>query len=202
MRMKLPLLIGTATLFLAFPVLAQGGRDGHGHGRGNHGNNSNHSGHDDDGNSAGHRQDAPHGFGSHNLVLGSQTQVAAVTQALASATTSLQTGSLTTRSGDVISPDAQRNTYAALVANPASAETNSKLLAALATAGPGVQTIVSPLVRSFAALRTNPALLPTVVANYNDFTKAASSEFIASPPSEFLAMRAVLTQLSAAGMAK
>jgi hypothetical protein len=200
MRMKLPLLIGTATLFVAFPLLAQGGRDGHG--RGNHGNNSNHSGHDDDGNSAGHRQDAPHGFGNHNLVLGNQAQIAAVTQAVTRATASLRSGSLTTTAGTTLPAEAQANTYAALTLDPKASAAATKLSATLSTAGPEVSKLVPPLVRSFAALPTSPRLLPTVVANYNDFTAAASPAFIANPPAEFLAMRAVLAQLSVAAAAK
>src|SRR4051812_7620338 len=72
-KMKTARVVCIASLFVAFPLIAQsGGRDGHGHG--NHGNSSSHSGHDNDGKSAGHRQDRPHGFGDHDLVLGSQAQ--------------------------------------------------------------------------------------------------------------------------------
>ena len=74
--MRLSLAVCTASLFVALPVLAQGKSNQP------HGNNSDHSGHDNDGKSAGHRQDAPHGFGSRNLVLPTGAQSAAVAAAV------------------------------------------------------------------------------------------------------------------------
>src|SRR3954471_22934238 len=207
MRMKLSLLVSTAALFVAFPVLAQGrGGDDHGdhgnHGNhGHHGNNSNHSGHDDDGNSAGHRQDRPHGFGDHDLVLGSQAQASAVAQAVTSTTASLQSHSLTSPSGGALPISAQENAYAALTADPAGVDVADKMSAALSVGGPQANAMVPTLVREFATLRSSPAILPSVVADYNAFTKAASPAFIANPPAEFLTMRAVLAQLTTAAAA-
>jgi hypothetical protein len=206
MRIKLPLLIATATLFVAFPILAQskGGPNGN-HGQGNNGhhngNNSNHSGHDDDGNSAGHRQDRPHGFGDHDLVLGSQAQTNAVAEAVTAATASLQSRSLTSSSGAVLPAAAQDNAFAALSAGDANADDAEKMVEALAVAGPTANAMVPTLVRNFAALRTTPAILPSVVADFNTFTKAASNQFIANPPAEFVAMRSVLGQLTSAAAA-
>jgi hypothetical protein len=183
MKITLRLAVCTASLFVAFPLLAQ--------------NNSDHSGHDSDGNSAGHRQDAPHGFGDRVIVLSTPAQTAAVSNAVASVTSALRSGSLTTSSGAIIPAAAQANTYAGMTSD-AQAISVAPLSAALSSAGSEASAIVPALVSGFSALRSNPAGLPSVVATYNDFTKAASASFIAKPHAEFLTMRAVLAQLTAA----
>ena len=183
MKITLRLAVCTASLFVAFPLLAQ--------------NNSDHSGHDSDGNSAGHRQDAPHGFGDH-VVLSTPAQTAAVSNAVASVTSALRSGSLTTSSGAIIPAAAQANAYAVLTSDAAKSTSAARLSAALSTAGSGASAIVPALVSGFSALASNPVGLPTVVAAYNNFTKAASASFIAKPPAEFLAMRVVLAQLTMA----
>jgi len=202
MNRKLAIAVCTASLYVAFPVFAQsdqGLEHGQGHGRG-HGNNSNHSGHDDDGNSAGHRQDAPHGFGDRNLVLATQASVASVAAAVTSASTALHTASLTTPSGAVIPAAAQASTYGTLTSDVKSSAT---VASALSTAGPAASAIVPQFVKGFSALSANPASLPSVIDDYNSFTKAASSEFIANPPAEFIAVHAVLARLvTAAGTQK
>jgi hypothetical protein len=192
MKLRFSLAVCTASLFIALPVFAQGKSDQP------HGNNSDHSGHDNDGKSAGHRQDRPHGFGSGTIVLSTPAQTAAVSNAVTSVTSALRSGSLTTSSGAVIPAAAQANTYAVMTADAAQSTSASQLSAALSTAGSAAGAIVPALVSGFSALRTTPAELPSVVATYNDFTKAASPSFIAKPPAEFLAMRAVLAQLTAA----
>ena len=183
MKITLRLAVCTASLFVAFPLLAQ--------------TNSDHSGHDSDGNSAGHRQDRPHGFGG-NVVLSTPAQTAAVSNAVASVTSALRSASLTTSSGAIIPAAAQANTYAVMTSDAAKSTSAARLSAALSTAGSGASAIVPALVSGFSALRSNPAELPSVVASYNAFTKAASASFIAKPPAEFLALRAVLAQLTAA----
>jgi hypothetical protein len=63
--MKNSVAICTTALFAAFPVWLNQWRaphTGHGHAYG-HDKNNQSLRHDDDGNSAGHRQDRPHGFG-------------------------------------------------------------------------------------------------------------------------------------------
>ena len=184
MKITLRLAVCTASLFVAFPLLAQ--------------NNSDHSGHDNDGNSASHRQDRPHGFGDHNVVLSTPAQTAAVSNAVASVTSALRSASLTTSSGAIIPAAAQANAYAVLTSDAAKSTSAARLSAALSTAGSGASAIVPALVSGFSALRSNPAVLPSVVATYNKFTNAASASFIAKPPAEFLAMRVVLAQLTAA----
>jgi len=206
MKRKIALAILTASFYVAFPVFAQNpaGRDGHGdgHGRGhgNHGNNSNHSGHDDDGNSAGHRQDRPHGFGDDddNLILANPAMSANVASAVTSVTADLKSASLTSSGGTAIPAAAQNNTYALLSGDPTFSASRSAISTALSTAGPEASAIVPSFVESFAALRTDPSRLPTVIAAYNKFTKAASSSFISSPPPEFIAVHAVLARLVAA----
>jgi hypothetical protein len=221
MKKKLALAVLTASFYVAFPLVAQnngnhgeGNNGNHGegnngnHGQGNHGhhhgNNSNHSGHDDDGNSAGHRKDRPHGFGDDdNLVLATPTITAAVATAVTSVNADLKSGSLVTPAGTVIPGSAQARTYALLNADPALAPSATEISAALSTAGPEASALVPSLMRGFAGLRSDPAQLPSVVAQYNGFTKVASSTFISSPPPEFIALHTVLARLvSAAGSTK
>ena len=208
MTKKLALAVLTASLYIALPLVAQssqtnnngnhgsGGNHGDGN-NGNHGrpNNSNHGGHDDDGNSAGHRQDRPHGFGDHDLVLSSHTDAAAVASAVTSVTASLKSGSMVTPAGSPLPPTVQTRTYDLLATAPKASVSAAEYSAALSTAGPQAGAIVPSLVRDFSALKSDPAKLPGVVAQFNSFTKAASTEFISNPPPEFLAMHAVLGRL-------
>ena len=201
MKIKLALALCTAFLFSAFPILAQsesGFEHGRGKGRG-HGNNSNHSGHDDDGNSAGHRKDRPHGFGDRNLVLANHADAAAVAASMTSVRAALQSGSLSTPAGKVLPREAQGRTYAVLSGESRESTSFANVSAALSAAGPEASAIVPSLVKGFSELSSNPAQLPSVVSAFNNFTKAASNEFIANPPPEFLAMHAVLARLIVAG---
>jgi len=201
MKRRFAFAVATASLFMAFPLLAQsesGFEHGRGHGRG-HNNNSNHSGHDDDGNSAGHRKDRPHGFGDDdNLVLRNPTDAVAVAATMSSVTAALKSGSLVSASGTAVPQQAQAHAYAMLTAGPTQTAPNAAMLAALSTAGPAANAIAPSLLRGFSGLSVNPAQLPAVVARYNDFTKAASDSFIANPPPEFIAIHAVLKQLTVA----
>ena len=206
MKRKLVVAACTFSLFAAMPVLAQseqGLEHGRGHGRG-HGNNSNHSGHDDDGNSAGHRQDEPHGFGDDaNLVLANPAISASVATAVTAVTADLKSASIRSSGGTVIPASAQGSTYALLSGDPSLSASTAAITTALSTAGPEASAMVPSFVESLGALHSDPARLPAVVAKYNKFTKAASSSFIASPPPEFLAVHAVLARLvAAAGTAK
>jgi len=196
MKRRIALAFCTASLFAAFPVLAQG-RDGHGHGNGHGhpGNNSNHSGHDDDGNSAGHRRDAPHGFGDRDLVLANQANVASVAAAVATVNSALKSGSVTTPTGTVIPRSAQTET-SGLLSNDANA--SAAIGAALSTAGVEASAIAPDLVKAFSSLSKEPQSLPSVLTQYNRFTNVALSQFISNPPPEFLALHAVLARLVAA----
>ena len=216
MKRQLALAILTASFYIAFPASAQTaasreGHDdghGHGHGHGHHGNNSNHSGHDDDGHSAGHRKDGPQGFGDDfgdddNLVLANPGNKASVASAVTSVATDLKSSSLKSTEGGAIPAAAQNKAYLLRAGDVNLPASKSAMIAALSTAGPDANAIAPSLVESFAALRTDPARLPAVVAAYNKFTKAASSSFIASPPPEFLAIHAALARfVEAAGATK
>ena len=221
MKLKISLMVCTASLFVAFPVLAQpSGRPGNGSDHSGHdndgnsaghrqdrphgfGNGSDHSGHDNDGNSAGHRQDAPHGFGDRNLVLANPAATAAVANAASSVTDALSSGSLKTSAGTVIPVSAQARTYSVLTANPDHSASSAVISAALSTAGPEANAIVPSLVNSFSRLASNPASLPSAIYQYNRFTKVASNAFILNPPPEFIALNTVLARLTAAaGSAK
>ena len=218
MRNKIALAVLTASFYVAFPLFAQSpapsdnGNHGEGnngnHGEGNnghHGNNSNHSGHDDDGNSAGHRQDEPHGFGDgddENLVLATPAISASVGAAVSSATEALRSGAMTTTAGAAIPVSAQAHTYSVLSGEANPKESVRHISAALSQAGPKAGAFVPALVSSFAALSKNPARLPTVITQYNSFTQTASAEFISNPPAEYLTMHAVLARLVAAASKK
>ncbi len=212
MKLKISLMVCTASLFVAFPVLAQSGNgsdhsghDNDGNSAGHRkdrphgfGNESDHSGHDNDGNSAGHRQDAPHGFGDRNLVLANPSVTAAVASALTSVTSTLRSGALTTPAGRIIPSPVQGYTYSVLTADPALAASSAAIAKALSTAGSKANAIVPSLLQSFSELRSNPKQLPATIADYNAFTKAASAAFLSNPPPEFVALHTVLARLTAA----
>ena len=184
MRIKLSIAACAATLFVAFPAFAQG-------------NNSDHSGHDNDGKSAAHRQDAPHGFGDGaNIVLSTPQQSAAVAGALTSVRSQLRSGSFRASAGPMISATAQSNLSTLIESEDAESPAAKSLSNRLLTAGPVASQIVPDLVSGFAALRSHPDVLPSVVTSFNAFTNVASPGFITNPPAEFLAMRSVLAQLT------
>ena len=185
MRMRLSIAVCTASMFIALPAFAQG-------------NNSDHSGHDNDGKSASHRQDAPHGFGGRDMVLSTPAQSAAVTSALTSVSSQLRSASFRASPGAAIPAAAQSSLSALIDSDDAKSPAATSLAAKLLTAGPKASRMVPDLLSGFAALRTRPAVLPSVVSIFNDFTNAASPGFITSPPAEFLAMRSVLAELTAA----
>jgi hypothetical protein len=185
MKMKLSVAVCTASLFVAVPAFAQG-------------NNSDHSGHDNDGKSAAHRKDAPHGFGDRNIVLSTPAQSAAVTSALTTVSSQLRAATFRASSGPMIPAGVQSNLSALIDSDDAQSPAATSLSARLLTAGPKASRIVPDLVSGFAALRSHPDVLPSVVTSFNNFTNVASPGFITSPPAEFLAMRSVLAQLTAA----
>jgi len=207
MNTKISLALCTASLFIAFPLTAQrqdGNHGHHGH-HGHHGNNSNHSGHDDNG-SGGHHEDGEdndqgengHGHGNNNLVLAAPQITANVGTEVSHVATALKAGSLTTSAGVALPGSAQTRTYAALSADPSLSVSATELSSALATAGPQANAMVPDLVRSFSGLGSHPAQLPSAIEQYNRFTRAASKEFIANPPPEFLALHTVLSRLTTA----
>lgn len=217
MQIRLSLMIYAATMFAVCPALAQRQDGVHGHNghHGHHGvNDSDHSGHngsdhsghngdgdDDDGDDDDDQGDDGHGH--HSLILASSAATAAVAQATSSVTSALSARSLKTASGVVIPASAQAYTYSVLVADPGQSASTAALSAALSTAGPTARAIVPSLIRSFSGLASHPARLPSTIREYNRFTQAASSEFVANPPPEFVALHTVLAELTAAaGKAK
>lgn len=192
MKKRIVSALCTAFLFIALPVFGQG-QSGQ-----PHGNNSDHSGHDNDGKSAGHRQDAPHGFGDRNVVLSTPAQSAAVGSALTSVSSQLRTSSFRTSTGTMIPTSAQSALYGLIVSDEKTSPATSSVSTRLYTAGPAAGHFVPDLLNGLSTLRSQPGILPSVVSTFNDFTNAASPSFIANPPSEFLAIRAVLAQLTAA----
>ena len=126
---------------------------------------------------------------------------ASVSSALTTVTADLRSASLTTPTGTVIPTIAQRRTLALLSGD--AIENDPATVAALSTAGPEAAALVPYVMDAFADLKEDPASLPTAGEEYNNFTKAASREFIANPPAEFLALNTVLARLvSAAGTQK
>jgi hypothetical protein len=216
MKTNVSLMVCTFSLFVAYPVLAQRQDGEHGH-HGHHGhhgigngsdhsghNGSDHSGHNDsdrsghDGDDDDDKGDKGHGHDDDNLVLPTPEITAAVADAATSVTAALNSGSLRTSSGAIIPASAQTHTYFAFIADPAQSASSAVISAALSTAGPEASAVVPSLMRSFSRLGSNPARLPSTISKFNRFTKAASGEFIADPPPEFLALRTVLARLTAA----
>src|SRR6266478_797058 len=133
MILKVSLMVCTASLFVAYPVLGQRQDGSHGH-HGHHGhhgigNGSDHSGHngsdhsgDNGSDRSGHNGDeddqGDNGNGQENLVLATPEMRAAVANATSSVTTALSSGSLRTSSGVVIPASAQAHTYSILIADP------------------------------------------------------------------------------------
>ena len=150
MRMRLSIAACTASLFIALPAFAQG-------------NNSDHSGHDNDGKSAGHRKDAPHGFGRHDMVLSTPVQAAAVSNALNVVSSQLRSGSCRAAATSAIPAAAQANVRALLESDDGQAPTDPAISAKLYAAGPKAGKIVPDLLNGLAALRSQPAVLPSVV---------------------------------------
>ena len=105
---------------------------------------------------------------------------------------------MVTSAGLPLPATVQTSTYALLATAPAAASSAAEYSKALSVAGPEAGAIVPSLVRSFSALKSDPAQLPSVVAQFNSFTKAASTTFISNPPPEFRAMHAVLERLVSA----
>jgi hypothetical protein len=213
MIMKVSLMVCTASFFAACPVLGQ--RQDGVHGHHGHGNGSDHSGHngsdhsgdndsdhsgDNDSDHSGDNGDdqGDNGNGQENLVLATPEIRAAVANAATSVTTALSSGSLRTSSGAIIPASAQAHTYSVLIADPTLPASSAVISAALSTAGPKANAIVPSLMRRFSKLGSNPENLPSAISRFNRFTKAASGEFIANPPPEFLALHAVLARLTAA----
>jgi hypothetical protein len=217
MLIKVSIMVCAASLFAVYPVLAQrqDGEHGHNGHHGHHGvkNGSDHSGHngsdhsgDNDSDRSGHDGDDDdqdgngkgHGHGDDNLVLATPEVTAAVANATSAVTAALRSGSLRTSEGLVIPASAQAHTYSVLVADPTLSASSAVISTALSTAGPEANAIVPSLMRSFSGLGSHPARLPSTISKYNRFTKAASGEFIANPPPEFVALHTVLAQLTAA----
>ena len=212
MKKKVSLLVCTASLFVAFPVLAQSRAAERQGDHGNHnprGNGSDHTGHDENGSGGGQKGDKgdkgdKKGSGrSSNLVLADPVATAAVATAATSVTAALRVGSLTTPKGALIAAAAQGTTYDVLTADAALASSSAKMSSAFSAAGPEATAVVPSLISSVSGLSANPSQLPSAITEYNRFTRVASNAFIANPPPEFVALHTVLARLTvAAGSAK
>jgi hypothetical protein len=222
MKKRIPLVVCTASLFVVFPVLAQNSGSQGEHGNNGHGNGSDHSGHDENGSDkSGHDENGSDksghddngsgddknkdkgdqgnkGHGDDNLVLATSEVRAAVANAAASVTDALSSGSLRTSAGALIPTSAQAHAYSVLIADPTLSASSAEISAALSTAGPEANAIVPSLLRRFSALGSHPAKLPSAIAEFNRFTRAASSAFLSNPPQEFIAVHTVLARLAAA----
>jgi hypothetical protein len=104
---------------------------------------------------------------------------------------------MTTPTGAAIATPAQARAYG-LLTESATSSSATEISTALSTAGPADRALVPDLVRSLSGLRSDPVRLPAVIAQFNGFTNAASSTFIASPPPEYVAVHSVLARLVAA----
>jgi hypothetical protein len=219
MRNKTFLLVTTASLFVALPVLAQGNgnNNGEGQGKGEHqsnghghnpkGNGSDHTGPDTDGSGGkGDQDDKGNKDGKSDnavtLKLVSPVAKKAVAVAAATVTHALAAGSFTTPSGVMIPAAAQTRAHDVMIAGATTSPASTELLGALAVAGPASDPALRALVRSMSGLASNPAQLPQAVADYNRFVNSAPASFLTRPPAEFVAVQAVLVKLIAAAGGK
>ena len=226
MKIKIFLLMCALSMWVVSPVFAQNGKGGgdgsgkgHGHGKGHSDkggpdNGSDKSGPDDNGSD---KDKGDKGKGDHE---DRNSQIQATTIEVVGA---LARGSFTTSSGASIPVSAQVKLYAVLTragatASPvpfsaafagpgpdagatipeALASNFARLSAPLAAAGPSAEAMLPPLMRSLSGLAYNPDWLPTAITDYNKFVQSASASFLANPPPEFLAVHAVLANLTAA----
>ena len=210
MRNKTFLLVTTASLFVALPVLAQGNGNNNGEGQGKGEHQSNGHGHNPRGNGSDHTGPDTDGSGGKGggrdnvviLTLANPVATKAVAVAAATVTRALAAGSFTTPSGVMIPAVAQTRAHDVLIAGAAKSPASTELLSALAMAGPASDPAIRALVRSMSGLASNPAQLPQAVADYNGFVNSAPASFLTRPPAEFVAVQAVLVKLIAAAGGK
>jgi hypothetical protein len=123
---------------------------------------------------------------------------AAVVAATATITAALGSGSLVSMSGAPISAEAQGLVLGVITGTSVTTGQAADLARALSAAGGPAATILPALLAGLSGLASSPSQLAPAIGNYNQFVKAASGEFLTSPPQAFLAVQAVLSQLSSA----
>lgn len=215
MKSKTYLLLCAFSLLCAVPGYAQG--DGHHYGRG-HGKGNPHT-----------DKQGPKDKGKDHHDGGDDDgdfDYAALKAKITDVVASLSLGTLTTPDGAPIPISAQGKLYVVLTNaivsadNPpavgsmvssseqavvesadANAPSVSRFLLALSASGTGAQAKLATLTRSLSGLTYDPARVPKAVISFNDFVQAASPEFLANPPAEFVAVHAVLQKITA-GIAK
>ena len=106
----------------------------------------------------------------------------------------LRSGTLAGRTGRPISAEAQRLVLGALAADQTTDD--GSLVAALTPDGNGqARKQATKLSRSLSGLPDHPDRLRPAVQAFNAFVDASSAEFLADPPSEFLAVQAALNPM-------
>ena len=106
----------------------------------------------------------------------------------------LRSGTLAGRTGRPISAEAQRLVLGALSADQTADD--GSLVAALTPDGNGqARKQATKLSQSLSGLPDHPDRLRPAVQAFNAFVDASSAEFLADPPSEFLAVQAALNPM-------
>jgi hypothetical protein len=141
---------------------------------------------------------APSSAGGTTPALASATAQAAVVAASATVNTALVAGSLVSVSGAAISPAAQALILAVISGNAVATGPAADLTRELSAAGGPASAMLPGLLESLAGLATSPSQLAPAIGSYNGFVNAASAQFLANPPQAFIAVQAVLAQLSSA----
>ena len=218
MNTKAYVLLCALSLFATAPVYAQG--QGHHYGKGH----TDKGGHDENGsdkeghNENGSDRDDGNGNDDEDFAL-LKSQTTEVISELASRT-------LTTSDGAPIPISVQGKLYLLLTNSatpgatpadtPPTAETvvavgpgaaiassdgggpsASAFHRALSVAGAPAGTNLSSLMESLSGLGLDQRRIPNAVKNFNDFVQKASPEFLTNPPAEFVAIHAVLAQITA-----
>ena len=79
----------------------------------------------------------------------------------------------------------------------ATAASVARFVASFFSAGAEAQPSFNALTRDLSGVAFNPQRVPQVVADFNQFVKTASPDFLSHPPAEFLALHAVLAKFVA-----
>ncbi|HKR08936.1 MAG TPA: hypothetical protein VJS39_07100 [Gemmatimonadaceae bacterium] len=213
MKFKAYALICALALFATAPVYAQdhGHHYGRGHGKGNpHTDKQGHNNNGSDKNG----DDGDDFDGDHDYSV-LQTRMGEVVS-------SLSIGTLTTPDGAPIPISAQGKLYVVLTNSIVSAENPpaagtmvstvaesavdspdanapsiSRFVLALSASGTGAQSKLTTLTRDLSGMAYDPKRVPRAVISFNDFVKSASSEFLANPTPEFIALHTILQKLTA-----
>ena len=212
MKLQAYALLCALGLFATAPVYAQdhGNHYGRGHGRGNP--HSDKQGHDNNGSDK-HDRGGDDDDGDFDRRYGLlKNRVNDVVNALSLATFTMPDGApiplvaqgklyvvmtnpiMTAEVPAAVGALASTGAEVSIESRDATAASVARFVASFADAGPQAQLSFRILTQDLSGLAFNPARVPKVVSDFNQFLNDASPAFLANPPAEFLALHAVLAK--------